>query len=68
MTKNVQVCLLLGGATLVTVLGLQALPTVGVHDIATFRATALPGQLHMLQPIVDAKRQLNGFPWLAVLL
>ncbi len=68
MTENVQVCLLLGGATLVTVLGLRALPAVGVHDIATFRATAFPGQLHMLQPIVDAKGHLNGFSWLAVLL
>ena len=26
MTENIQVCLLLGGATLVTVLGLRALP------------------------------------------
>ncbi len=68
MTENVQVCLLLGGAALVTVLGLRALPAVGVHDIATFRATAFPGQLHMLQPIVDAKGHLNGFSWLAVLL
>ena len=34
MTENIQVCLLLGGATLVTVLGLRALPAVGVHDVA----------------------------------
>ena len=34
MTENIQVCLLLGGATLVTVLGMQALPGVGVHDVA----------------------------------
>ena len=31
MTENIQVCLLLGGATLVTVLGLRALPSVGVQ-------------------------------------
>ncbi|NBR49470.1 sodium:glucose symporter, partial [bacterium] len=38
MTENIQVVLLLFGATLVTVLGLFALPSVGVHDIASFRA------------------------------
>ena len=50
MTENIQVCLLLGGATLVTVLGLRALPAVGVHDVATFKAAVTPGQLNMLQP------------------
>src|SRR5260370_39585961 len=52
MTENVQILLLLGGATLVTVLGLRALPVVGVHDVTAFQASAFPGQLHMLQPIV----------------
>ena len=68
MTENVQVCLLLGGATLVTVLGLRALPGVGVHDFAGFKAAAFPGQLHMLQPILNTDGHLNGFSWLAVLL
>ncbi len=68
MTENVQVCLLLGGATLVTVLGLRALPGVGVHDLAGFKAAAFPGQTHMLQPIINADGHLNGFSWLAILL
>lgn len=68
MTENIQVCLLLGGATLVTVLGLRALPGVGVHDVATFKAALAPGQMHMLQPIADAKGHLNQFSWLCVLL
>ena len=68
MTENIQVCLLLGGATLVTVLGLQALPAVGVHDVATFKAAVLPGQLHMLHPIVNAQGHLSEFSWLGVLL
>ena len=37
MTENIQVCLLLGGAVLITVLGLRALPAVGVHDVAAFK-------------------------------
>ena len=68
MTENIQVCLLLGGATLVTVLGLRALPGVGVHDVATFKEAVAPGQLNMLQPIINAQGHLNQFSWLAVLL
>ena len=68
MTENIQVCLLLTGATLVTVLGIRALPGVGVHDVATFKASVSPGQLNMLQPIFNAEGHLNGFSWLSVLL
>lgn len=68
MTENIQVLLLLGGATLVTVLGLRALPTVGIHDVAAFKAAVNPGQLNMLQPVVNDAGHLNGFSWLAVLL
>ncbi|MCU0783414.1 MAG: sodium/solute symporter [Verrucomicrobia bacterium] len=68
MTENIQVLLLLGGATLVTVLGLRALPTVGINDLAAFKAAVNPGQLNMLQPVVNNAGHLNGFSWLAVLL
>ena len=68
MTENIQVCLLLGGATLVTVLGIMALPSAGVHDMATLKAAAAPGQLNMLQPIIDGKGHLNEYSWLSVLL
>jgi SSS family solute:Na+ symporter len=68
MTENIQVCLLLGGATLVTVLGLMALPGVGVKDAAAFQAAVTPTQLHMLQPIVNTHGHLNDYSWLAVLL
>ena len=68
MTENIQVCLLLGGATLVTVLGMRALPAVGVHDLAAFKAAVAPGQLNMLHPVVNAQGHLNEFSWLGVLL
>jgi len=68
MTENIQVCLLLGGATLVTVLGLRALPSVGVQDVAAFKAAVMPGQLHMLHPVVNAQGHLSEFSWLGVLL
>ncbi|SDS18906.1 sodium/solute symporter [Opitutus sp. GAS368] len=68
MTENIQVGLLLGGAVLVTVLGLRALPGAGVPDIAAFKAVVFPGQLNMLQPITNADGALNGFSWLGVIL
>lgn len=68
MTENIQVCLLLGGALLITVTGLQALGNVGIHDLAQFQAAAKPGQFHMLRPVFDGDGRLNGFSWLAVLL
>jgi SSS family solute:Na+ symporter len=68
MTENIQVCLLLLGATLVTVLGIRALPGVGVNDVATFKASVMPGQLNMLQPVMNEQGHLNGFSWLSVLL
>jgi solute:Na+ symporter, SSS family len=68
MTENIQVVLLLFGATLVTVLGLRALPGVGVNDLASFKAAVAPGQLHMLHPVVNASGHLSEFSWLGVLL
>jgi SSS family solute:Na+ symporter len=68
MTESIQVVLLLGGAVLITIMGLRALPGVGVHDLAGFRHAVAPGQLHMLQPIMDGHGHLNEFSWLAVLL
>ncbi len=68
MTENIQVVLLLSGAILVTVLGMRALPGAGVHSIQAFRDSAAPGQLHMLQPIIDSEGHFNEFSWLAVLL
>ena len=68
MTENIQVLLLLGGATLVTVLGIKALPGVGINDLASFKEAVAPGQLHMLHPVVNSQGHLSDFSWLGVLL
>jgi solute:Na+ symporter, SSS family len=68
MTESIQVVLLLGGATLITVMGFRALPRFGVHTLADFERAVAPGQLHMLQPVVNSAGRLNEFSWLAVLL
>src|SRR6201996_1577755 len=68
MTESIQVVLLLGGAILITIMGVRALPRVGVHDLAGFKQAVAPGQLHMLQPVINGQGHLNEFSWLAVLL
>ncbi len=68
MTEAIQVCLLMGGALLVTWLGLRALPAAGIQSVADFTAAVAPGQLNMLQPIRNAQGHLNEFSWMAVLL
>lgn len=40
----------------------------GWHDFAAFKSVVAPGQLNMLQPIINSEGHLNGFSWLAVLL
>ncbi|MGC2402009.1 MAG: sodium/solute symporter [Acidobacteriaceae bacterium] len=68
MTESIQVVLLLGGATLITIMGIRALPGVGVHSLAALQQAVAPGQLHMLQPVLNREGHLNEFSWLAVIL
>jgi solute:Na+ symporter, SSS family len=68
MTENIQVILLLGGAMLLTVMGIRTLPDVGVNTFADFKATAYPGQLEMLQPVINKEGNLNQFSWLTIIL
>ena len=41
---------------------------MGVHDLASFQHAVAPGQLHMLQPVINTHGHLNEFSWLAVVL
>jgi SSS family solute:Na+ symporter len=68
MTENIQVVLLLVGATLLTVLGIKALPDAGIHNVADFKSVAFPGQLEMLQPIINSEGNLNQYSWLTIIL
>ncbi len=68
VTETIQTFLLLGGAVLMTVLGLTYLPEAGIRDAASLRAAIQPDQLSMVHPIRDAQGHLNGYSWLAVLL
>ncbi len=68
MTENIQVILLLGGAILLTVLGIKALPGAGIDNIADFKSVAFPGQLEMLQPIFNKEGNVNPYSWLTIIL
>ena len=68
MTENIQVVLLLFGATLVTVLAILALPSMGVHSMADFRAALPPDHMKMIHPLVNSKGHLSEFSWLGILL
>lgn len=68
VTETIQTFLLLGGAVLVTILGLSYLPEVGIDSVDKFYGEIKSGQMSMLRPVTDEKGHLNAFSWLAVLL
>jgi solute:Na+ symporter, SSS family len=68
VTETIQTFLLLGGAVLVTVLGIMFLPKVGVNSYAEFKDQLQPDQLSMIHSIRDADGHLNQYSWLAILL
>jgi SSS family solute:Na+ symporter len=68
VTETIQTFLLLGGAILVTVLGINYLPNCGIESIADFRAAIKPNQMSMIHSFTNAKGHLNEYSWLAVLL
>lgn len=63
VTETIQTVILLGGAILVTVLSLMALPDAGVHSFAEFRAATKERQLSMIHTTNE-----GGLAWYAFLL
>ena len=68
VTETIQTFLLLGGAILVTVLGINYLPKCGIESFADFRAAIKPHQMSMIHNISNDAGHLNEYSWLAVLL
>ena len=68
ITETIQTFLLLGGAVLITVLGILHLPEVGVHDYAGFKERIQPEQMNMIHSIRNGEGHLNEYSWLAILL
>ncbi len=68
MTENIQVCLLIGGAILITVKGIQALGGLGIESLDSFYANVNPGQMSMILPVHTTDGRLNEFSWLGIVL
>lgn len=68
ITETIQTFLLIGGAILVTVLGINYLPKVGVNSVDDFMKAIKPDQMSMLHDVTDAEGHLNKYSWLAILL
>jgi SSS family solute:Na+ symporter len=70
ITDAIQAVLLLGGAAILTVAGLRALPGAGIETWAQFKAACRPDQLSMIQPITDAaapgRFSLREFSWYSI--
>jgi len=68
VTETIQAFLLIGGAILITVLGIHYLPNCGIHSYSDFTAQIKSGQMSMVHSITNNKGHLNEYSWLAVLL
>jgi Na+/proline symporter len=68
VTETIQTFLLLGGAILITVLGINYLPKCGIESVADFREAIKPDQMSMVHSIRNEAGHLNKYSWLAVLL
>lgn len=66
VTETIQSVLLLGGAILITMLGIFHLPDAGVHNFADFKNSLQPEALTMLRSPDSPSG--GGIPWYAVLL
>ncbi|KPK78055.1 MAG: sodium:glucose symporter [Phycisphaerae bacterium SM23_30] len=68
VTETIQTFLLLGGAVLVTALGINYLPQCGVENISDFSSQLKTDQMSMIHSIRNEQGFLNEYSWLAVLL
>ncbi len=73
VTESIQTVFLIGGALLLTVIAIMALPDKGIHTLAQFKEHLKPGQLRMLHT-QDSLKALgeggfeSGLTWYACLL
>ncbi|WP_075590912.1 sodium:solute symporter family transporter [Labilibacter marinus] len=69
ITETVQTVLLIGGAIILTMFGIFALPDAGVHTFAEFKAKLVPDTLSILRPPNSpANPPEGGISWYAAIL
>jgi SSS family solute:Na+ symporter len=68
VTDTIQAVLLLFGCILLTVLGIMALPSVGVESFGQLKSVIKPDQLSMAHTLRDANGNFNQYSWLTVMI
>ena len=67
VTDTIQAVLLLVGCITLTLLGIKALPSVGIHSFADLKELVRPEQLSMTHSIRDANGNFNEYSWLTLM-
>jgi len=68
VTDTIQAVLLLVGCITLTLLGIKALPGVGIHSFADLKEWVRPEQLSMAHSIRDANGNFNEYSWLTLMI
>jgi SSS family solute:Na+ symporter len=68
VTDSIQAILLLLGCILLTVFGLRALDSVGIHSWADLRAATKPNQLSMVHSLRDVNGNFTPYSWFTVMI
>lgn len=68
VTDTIQAVLLLAGCILLTLLGIFALPKVGIESFAQLKAAVKPDQLSMAHSLRDVHGNFNPYSWLTVMI
>ena len=68
VTDTIQAVLLLVGCITLTLLGIKALPGVGIHSFADLKEAVRPEQLSMTHSIRDANGNFNEYSWLTLMI
>jgi len=68
VTDTIQAVVLLLGCILLTVFGLKALGSAGIHSLADLRAATKPNQLSMVHSLRDANGNLTPYSWFTVMI
>ena len=68
VTDTIQAVLLLVGCITLTLLGIKALPGVGIHSFADLKEAVRPEQLSMAHSIRDANGNFNEYSWLTLMI
>jgi len=66
VSDAVQAVILIAGAVILTVMGINALPAAGVETLAQFKEAVKPEQANMLQSVRNPQGIMNDYSWICM--